>query len=118
MGFSRQENWSGLPCPPPEYLPARRLKGIESVFPALAGGSLLLSHREDRRRQQIKFSQNTKRKVILTTSILRGKKFRVANSILFKMFSFQETQQNLQDRRNREVDPYCRKKTFNTNYYL
>ena len=37
------------------------------------------------------------------------------NSILFKMFSFQNTQQNLQDRRNREVDPYCGEETFNRN---
>ena len=37
MGFSRQENWSGLPCPPPGDLPD---PGIElmSLFPALAGG--------------------------------------------------------------------------------
>ena len=37
MGFSRQEYWSGLPCPPPGDLPD---PGIEPVFlsPALAGG--------------------------------------------------------------------------------
>ena len=37
-GFSRQEDWSGLPCPPPGDLPD---PGIELVFPAapaLAGG--------------------------------------------------------------------------------
>ena len=45
----------------------------------MAGGSLLVSHWEDRRRQQIKFNQNAKRKIALTTSVLRGKKFRVAN---------------------------------------
>ena len=31
MGFSRQEYWSGLPCPPPGDLPH---PGIELVFPA------------------------------------------------------------------------------------
>ena len=31
MGFSRQEYWSGLPCPPREYLPD---PGIEPVSPA------------------------------------------------------------------------------------
>ena len=31
MGFSRQEYWSGLPCPPPGYLPHPR---IEPVSPA------------------------------------------------------------------------------------
>ena len=35
MGFSRQEYWSGLPCPPPEDLPNL---GFEPVSPALAGG--------------------------------------------------------------------------------
>ena len=34
MGFSRQENWSGLPFPSPEDLPD---PGIKPVFPALAG---------------------------------------------------------------------------------
>ena len=34
MGFSRQEHWSGLPCPPPGYLPD---PGIKSTSPALAG---------------------------------------------------------------------------------
>ena len=34
MGFSRQEYWSGLPCPPPGHLPDRR---IEPGTPALAG---------------------------------------------------------------------------------
>ena len=33
--FSRQEYWSGLPCPPPGDLPD---PGIEPVSPALAGG--------------------------------------------------------------------------------
>ena len=33
--FSRQEYWSGLPFPSPGNLPD---PGIESVFPALAGG--------------------------------------------------------------------------------
>ena len=35
MGFSRQEYWSGLPCPPPGDHPD---PGIESASPALAGG--------------------------------------------------------------------------------
>ena len=36
-GFSRQEYWSRLPCPPPGNLPN---PGIETVSPALAGGFL------------------------------------------------------------------------------
>ena len=35
MGFSRQEYWSGLPCPPPGDLPD---PGIELESPSLAGG--------------------------------------------------------------------------------
>ena len=35
MGSSRQEYWSGLPCPPPGNLPN---PGIEPASPALAGG--------------------------------------------------------------------------------
>ena len=34
MGFSRQEHWSGLPCPPPGDLPN---PGVEFESPALAG---------------------------------------------------------------------------------
>ena len=35
MGFPSQEYWSGLPFPPPGYLPDPR---IEPVSPTLAGG--------------------------------------------------------------------------------
>ena len=38
MGVSRQEYWSGLPCPPPEDLPS---PGIEPGSPALQENSLL-----------------------------------------------------------------------------
>ena len=34
MGFSRQEYWSGLPCPPPGHLPDPEIK---PTSPALAG---------------------------------------------------------------------------------
>ena len=37
MGFSRQEYWSGLPCPPPGDLPDSRIKPKSCVSPALAG---------------------------------------------------------------------------------
>ena len=38
MGFSRQEYWSGLPCPPPEDFPS---PVIEPRSPALQEDSLL-----------------------------------------------------------------------------
>ena len=37
MGFSRQENWSGLPCPPPRDLPNPE---TEPRSPALQADSL------------------------------------------------------------------------------
>ena len=38
MGFSRQEYWSGLPCPPPGELPNPGVKPASLMSPALAGG--------------------------------------------------------------------------------
>ena len=40
-GFSRQEHWSGLPCPPPEGLPK---PGIEPRSTSLQADSLPLYH--------------------------------------------------------------------------
>ena len=44
MGFSRQEYWSGLPCPPPGDFPHLGIEPASSVAPTLQAGSLLLSH--------------------------------------------------------------------------
>ena len=41
LGFSRQEYWNGLPCPPPGDLPHL---GIKPKSPALQADSLPLSH--------------------------------------------------------------------------
>ena len=38
MGFSRQEYWSGLPCPPPGDLPNPWIKPTSLKSPALADG--------------------------------------------------------------------------------
>ena len=38
MGFSRQEYWSGLPCPPPGDLGNPGIEPTSLLFPALAGG--------------------------------------------------------------------------------
>ena len=45
-GFSRQEYWSGLPCPPPGDLPHQGIKATSPVAPELQVDSLLLSPRE------------------------------------------------------------------------
>ena len=44
MGFSRQEYWSGLPCPPPGDLPDSGMEPLSPVTPALQVDSLPLSH--------------------------------------------------------------------------
>ena len=46
MGFSRQEYWSGLPCPPPGDLHDPRMEPESSVSPELQVDSLPLSHQE------------------------------------------------------------------------
>ena len=38
MGFSRQEYWSGLPCPPAGDLPSLGIEPMSLVSPALIGG--------------------------------------------------------------------------------
>ena len=38
MGFSRQEHWSGLPCPPPGDLPDPGTESMSLMSPALADG--------------------------------------------------------------------------------
>ena len=46
MGFSKQEHWSGLPCPPPGDLPDPEMELQSSESPALAGGFFTTSHLE------------------------------------------------------------------------
>ena len=41
-GFSRQEHWSGLPCPPPGGLPNPGIELTSFMSPALAGGCLFV----------------------------------------------------------------------------
>ena len=43
MGFSRQEYWGGLPCPPPGDLPDPGIKPMSLTSPALACGFFLTS---------------------------------------------------------------------------
>ena len=46
MGCSRQEYWSGLPCPPPMDPPDRGIETVSLMFPVLEAGSLLLAPTE------------------------------------------------------------------------
>ena len=43
MGFSRQEYWSELPCPPPGHLPDPGIKPMSLKSPALAGRFFAIS---------------------------------------------------------------------------
>ena len=42
MGFSRQEHWSGFPCPPPGNLPDPGIEPVSLTSPALTGGFFTL----------------------------------------------------------------------------
>ena len=44
MGFSRQEYWNGLPCPPPGNLPNPGIEPMSPGVPVIQVESLLLSH--------------------------------------------------------------------------
>ena len=46
-GFSRQEHWSGLPCPPPGGLPDPVIQLLSRVSQALQVDSLPLSYQEN-----------------------------------------------------------------------
>ena len=39
MGLSKQEYWSGLPCPPPGDLPNPGTEPVSFMSPTLAGGT-------------------------------------------------------------------------------
>jgi len=45
MGFTRQEYWSGLSCPPPGDLPDPGIEPEDPAVPALQADSLPLSHK-------------------------------------------------------------------------
>ena len=46
-GFSKQEYWSGLPCPPSGNRPNPGIEPVSLMSPALAAGSLPLAPREN-----------------------------------------------------------------------
>ena len=47
LGFSRQECWNGLPCPPPGDLPDPGIELSSVMSPALAGGQILTKEKLD-----------------------------------------------------------------------
>ena len=48
IGFSWQEYWSGLPCPPPGDLPDPRIEPTSPVSPTVQVDSLPLSHQRSK----------------------------------------------------------------------
>ena len=52
MGFSRQEYWSGMPCPPPGDLPDPEMELASPAAPALQVDTLPLSHRGSPRAEE------------------------------------------------------------------
>ena len=59
MGFSRQEYWSGLPCPPPGDLLDPEIKPESPVSPGLAGGSFTNSALLEKRQAYLWSIDNT-----------------------------------------------------------
>ena len=53
MRFSRQEYWSGLPCPPPGDLPYPRIEHLSLMSPALAGKFFTTSNTWETHNQRI-----------------------------------------------------------------
>ena len=54
MGFSRQEDWNGLPCPPSGDLPDPGIRTVSLLSPALAGGFFTTrASWETQRRQRV-----------------------------------------------------------------
>ena len=43
MGFSREDYWGGLPCPPPGHLPDLGIEPASLASPALAGRFFTIS---------------------------------------------------------------------------
>jgi len=52
MGFSRQEYWGGMPCPPPGELPDPGIEPMSLMSPALAGRFLTTNTTWEARRRQ------------------------------------------------------------------
>ena len=61
-GFSRQEYWSGLPCPPPGNLPYLRIEPTSLKSPASAGGFFTASSTWEAFSRIMQHSQYTKNK--------------------------------------------------------
>ena len=71
LGFSRQEYWNRLPCPPPGDLPDPGVEPMSLMSPALQADSLLLSHHRSQIKQRLEIfrGKNDERKAFFQVSI-------------------------------------------------
>ena len=65
MGFSWQENWCGLPCPPPGHLPSPGIEPVSPVFPILAGGFFITSTTQAAPLSRYYHTKSSKEKIII-----------------------------------------------------
>ena len=82
MGFSRQEYWSGLPCPPPGDLPDPGIKPTSLYSPALAGGFFTASTSPRKPRNAKGFAQAPE----LVTAFNLESKSLIIHPVLFLLF--------------------------------
>ena len=84
MEFSRQEQWSGLPFPPPGDLPDPGIEPMSLASPALAGRSLPLHHLGQQ--TILKFIWRDKRPRITNTILKEKNKVQRQTVLQFKMY--------------------------------
>ena len=83
MGFSRQEYWSGLPCPPLGDLPDPGIKPMSLVFPALASKLFTTSTTWEAQKNRQNQSTKVEVRIILTFRRYRlGKGMRMISGCL------------------------------------
>ena len=73
MGFSRQEHWSGLPCPPPKDLSDPGIELVSLITPALAGKFFTTSATWRLRQSRMKY-RGEKKTTVRNFRILKLKK--------------------------------------------
>ena len=86
MGFSRQESWSRMPCPPPRYPPDPGIESMSLMFSALAG--VFYTTSTTWKAQEItSMAQKKKKKKRPGTLSVEGSKFVPAGSSLWTLSS-------------------------------
>ena len=99
MGFSRQEHWSGLPCPSLGDLPDLGIEPVSFTSPALAGGSLSLAPPEKPQLMtlllKMHLSQNRSPSLMMAFQTLHNLATTTLPHLLLSPCSFQFSHQDL-----------------------